>query len=119
MGHDAEIERLIKVIAHAAKVSGLYKLPLILCAAARMREAVREPGLAKRAEESLLEMMLEAPESAKRLLRSMAWIARSVRIRSTTLAELAIPRLCAESVKRAELDWQLRVLSETSKAAAA
>ena len=119
MGHEATLELLIKIIAHAAKVSGLYKLPLIVCAEARMREAVREPGLAKRAEESLMEMMLEAPEPAKGLLRSMSWIARSVNIKSTTLAELAIPRLCAESVKLAELDWQGHILSETAKAAAA
>jgi len=77
---------------------------------AQMRDAVRDPGLARRAEESLCDLMIAVPESAKGLLRSMAWIARSVRIRSTTLAELAIPRLCAESVKRAELDWQGNVL---------
>ncbi len=119
MGHEAKLELLIKVIAHAAKASGLYKLPLIVCAATRMREAVREPGLAKRAEESLVEMLPGAPESAKGLLRSMVWIVRSVNIKSTTLAELSIPRLCAESVKLAELDWQRYFLSETSKAAAA
>ncbi|MHB1829701.1 MAG: hypothetical protein ACYCV6_18810 [Steroidobacteraceae bacterium] len=119
MSHDAKLELLIGVIAHAAHSSGLYKLPLIVCAMAQMRDAVRDPGLAKRAEESLSNLMVAAPESAKGLLRSMAWIARSVSIRSTTLAELAIPRLCAEAVKRAELDWQGSVLSETSKAVAA
>jgi len=119
MSHDAKLEVLIKIIAHAARTSGLARLPLIVCAMAQMRDAVRDPGLARRAEESLCDLMIAVPESAKGLLRSMAWIARSVRIRSTTLAELAIPRLCAESVKRAELDWQGNVLSETSKAAAA
>ena len=119
MSHDAKLELLIKAIAHAVHSSGLGLLPLIVCATARMREAVRDPSLAKRAEENLLHLMVGAPESARGLLRSMAWIVRSARIRSTTLAELAIPRLCAESVKLAELDWQMNLLSETSTAAAA
>ncbi len=119
MSHDAKLELLIKTIAHAVHSSGLCRLPLIVCATARMREAVRDPGLAKRAEESLLDLMVAAPPAVRCLLRSMAWIARSARIRSTTLAELAIPRLCAESVKLAELDWQGNLLSGTSEAAAA
>ena len=119
MSHDAKLALLIKVIAHAARSSGLDQRPLIVCAMAQMRDAVRDPGLAKRAEESLSTLMIAAPESARGLLRSMAWIARSVTIQSTTLAELAIPRLCAESVKLAELDWQGSLLSEPAKAAAA
>ena len=119
MSHEAKLELLIKVIAHAARSSGLGQLPLIVCAMARMRDAVRDPDLAMRAEESIRQLMTQAPPSTRGLLRSMAWIARSARIRSTDLAELAIPRLCAESVKLAELDWQGTILSETSKAAAA
>lgn len=116
---NAKLELLIKIIVHATRTSGLFQLPLIVCAMAQMREGVRNPSLAKRAEESILNLQLFAPEPARGLLRSMAWIARSVSIHSTTLAELAIPRLCAESVKLAELDWQGNFLSQTSKAAAA
>ena len=119
MSIHAKLEQLIRIIAHAVRSSGLSQLPLIVCATAQMRDAVRDPSVAKRVEESLLHLHAGAPESARGLLRSMAWIARSVNLDSTTLAELAIPRLCAESVKRAELDWQGNVLSETSKAAAA
>lgn len=119
MSHDANLELLIKMIAHAAHSSGLYRLPLIVCAMAQMREAVQDPSLAKRIEESLGNLIVAAPMPARGLVRSMAWITRSLTIRSTTLAELAIPRLCAESVKLAELDWQRSILSKPSSAAAA
>ena len=107
------------VTALGAAAEPYLHAKVLVCATARMREAVRDPGLAKRAEESLLDLMVAAPPAVRCLLRSMAWIARSARIRSTTLAELAIPRLCAESVKLAELDWQGNLLSGTSEAAAA
>jgi hypothetical protein len=119
MSHGAKLELLVKMIAHAARSSGLHRLPLIMCAMAQMRDAVRDSGLAKRAEERQGALMAIAPSPAKGLLRSMAWIARGVTIQSTSLAELAVPRLCAESVKLAELEWQVNLLSEPSKAAAA
>lgn len=119
MDYAAKLEVLIKIIAHAARSSGLYRLPLIVCAMGRMREAVQDPGIARRAEQSISELMMGAPPSARGLLRSMAWVARSASIRSTALAETAIPALCADSVKLAELDWQNGTLTETSKAVAA
>ena len=119
MGHEAKLEMLIKMIAHAARTSGLARLPLIVCAMGRMREAVQDPGIARRAEQSISELMTGAPPSTRGLMRSMAWVARSASIRSTALAETAIPALCAESVKLAELDWQNGTLTGISKAAAA
>ena len=119
MEHDAKLETLIKMIAHAAHTSGLARLPLIVCAMGRMREAVRDPSIARRAEESISQLMTGAPLSARGLLRSMAWVARSAAIRTTALAETAIPALCADSVKLAELDWQNGTLTEISKAVAA
>ncbi len=119
MGHEAKLELLIKMIAHAARTSGLARLPLIVCAMGRMREAVQDRGIARRAEESISQLMTGAQPSTRGLLRSMAWVARSASIRSTALAEIAIPALCADSVKLAELDWQTGTLTETSKAVAA
>ena len=119
MGHEAKLEMLIKMIAHAARTSGLARLPLIVCAMGRMREAVQDPSIARRAEQSISELMTGAPPSTRGLMRSMAWVARSASIRSTALAETAIPALCAESVKLAELDWQNGTLTGISKAAAA
>jgi hypothetical protein len=95
MSHGAKLELLVKMVAHPARSSGLHRLPLIMCAMAQMRDAVRDSGLAKRAEESRGTLMAIAPSPAKGLLRSMAWIARGVTIQSARLAELAVPRLCA------------------------
>ena len=119
MPSTTKLEQLIRIIAHAARSSGLHQLPQIVCAMAQMGDALRDPSVAKRIEENILDLRMTAPHHAHHLLRAMAWIARSVNLNSTTLAELTIPRLCAESVRLAELDWQGNFISETSKAAAA
>jgi hypothetical protein len=119
MSIHAKLEQLIRIIGHAVRSSGLSELPSIVCAMAQMRDAVRDPSVAKRVEENILNLRMTAPEPAHGLLRSMAWIARSVNLNSTTLAELAVPRLCAEAVKVAELNWQGHFISQASKAVAA
>jgi hypothetical protein len=120
MNHEAKIRLLAKAVIHAAAAAGLSQMPAIMSAMKMMRDAVRDPNLSKRIEDELIMAMTgEQMPAVRTLLRAAVWIVRSARLHSTALAELSIPRLCAESVRLAELDWQEKVISEISKAEAA